>query len=122
MACRSGSARRGRGHGRPAGPEKAKGIGAGAALVKASVTGHPTPTTYTFKGTGTDFFAHGTVKSTFTGTITLKPDGSAALAATGKYKGGTDAYKGATGKFTTTATGAPNSTVATFSTKGTLKY
>jgi hypothetical protein len=105
-----------------AGPSKAKGIGTGVELGKTTVTAHPTPTTYNLKGTGTDFYPNGSFKSTFTATITVNQDGSATFSVTGKYKGGTGKFKGASGKFTSTGKAAPNTTVATFQTKGTLKY
>jgi hypothetical protein len=105
-----------------AGPVKTKGIGSGVDLTKNTVTARPTPNVLKTKGTATDFYARGSVKSVFTATFTVNADGSVTFAATGRYTGGTGAYRGASGKFTATGFSAANTTVASFQLKGTLKY
>jgi hypothetical protein len=76
--------------------------GNGAQVQTLTITGHPTATTYTFKGTSTDFYSHGTLKSRFTGTATVHANGSASLTGSGHYTGGTDRFRRASGKFTVT--------------------
>ena len=72
----------------------------GAVLQRFRITGHPTATTYTLKGTDTAFSAHGSVNSAFSVTVSVQSDGSAKLTGSGSYTGGTGRYAKATGKFT----------------------
>jgi hypothetical protein len=101
-------------------------LGRGAALQKVTITGHPTPTTFTIKGTATDFEARGTIKISLKGTATVHPNGSVTSTGSGRYKGGTGRYKRAKGKFTFTGTIPPavpgKPQVATGKTTGTISY
>jgi hypothetical protein len=82
-------------------------LGSGAVIQKLVITGHPTVTTYTFKVTGTVFYAHGTTRASASGTATAQTNGSAAVSGHGHYTGGTGLYRGARGKFTFTGTIPP---------------
>ena len=83
----------------------------GASVQRNVITGHPTATTYTFRGTGTAYFALGTVRSTVTGTALLQPDGSALLRGSGNYTGGSGRYRGARGTLSFTGRIPPAPTV-----------
>jgi hypothetical protein len=74
-------------------------VGRGAIIQKITITGHPTATTYTFKGTNTSFLAHGTIRSSFTGVATAQANGGLTVTGHGHYTGGTNAYLGARGKY-----------------------
>jgi hypothetical protein len=101
-------------------------LGGGAIVQHITITGHPHPTTYTFKGTNTSFFAHGTIKSSFSGVATAQLNGSFTVAGHGHYTGGTNAFLGARGKYSFTGSappaipGRPAPLVAHI--KGTLRY
>jgi hypothetical protein len=82
-------------------------IGDGAIVEKFQITGHPTSTTYTFKGTTIAFYSLGTFKSALTGTATAEGNGSVSLAGHGHWTGGTAAYRGAHGKYSFTGTIPP---------------
>ena len=79
-------------------------LGRGAIVDKIKITGHPTPRTFTFKGTSTGFYSHGTSRSRITGLATVKPDGSVALAGRGDYTDGTGADRGVGGRYSFTGT------------------
>ena len=101
-------------------------LGRGAVSQVVRITGHPAATTYTFKSTSTAFYAHGTITSVITGTATLQANGSAKLAGLGRYKGGTDAFRGARGSFRIAGTIPPASpnkpTPAVIHASGTISY
>jgi hypothetical protein len=82
-------------------------LGRGAIIQKTVITGHPTLTTYTFKGTSTGFFAHGTTRSAFTGTATAQANGDLTVSGHGHYTGGTGRYVGARGKWSFSGTAPP---------------
>jgi hypothetical protein len=69
-------------------------LGSGRIVQKIQITGHPTPTTYTFQGTDTTSCARGTVRSSFSGTG-AELEGSLIMTGQGRYTGGTRAYRGA---------------------------
>jgi len=97
-------------------------FGNGALIERVTITGHPTPTTFTFKGTEVGFVANGTFKDTFTGTATVRPDGTQALTTTGRITGGTGAYRGATGSFTFSGSTTSGSSVVSGRSVGTISY
>lgn len=82
-------------------------FGDGAIVEKYHITGHPTPSTFSFRGTTTAFYALGTLRSTSTGTATLMTNGSVRLEGHAHYTGGTGAYRGARGRYSFTATVPP---------------
>lgn len=82
-------------------------LGRGAIIQTITITGHPTATTYTFKGTNTSFFAHGTIRSSFTGIATAQANGSLTVTGHGHYTGGTNAYLDARGKYAFTGAAPP---------------
>jgi hypothetical protein len=84
------------------------------------VNKYPTPGKFTARGTV--FGPRGSVKTKFSGTGTVNPDGSTSFGGSGKVTGGTGIYKGATGKFTFTGTEPKGSSVATQHIKGNIKY
>lgn len=67
------------------------------------------------------FFAKGTLKAKGNVTVAVQPDGSATVVGSGNVTGGTGAYKGAKGKFTTTGTIDKNGIIHATIT-GTAKY
>lgn len=79
-------------------------FGEGAIVEKDRITGHPTPTTFTFNGTTTAFYSHGTFRSVRTGIATVEPNGSVGLTGDGHYVGGTGPYRGAHGRYSFTGT------------------
>ena len=82
-------------------------FGDGAIVEKNHITGSPTPTTVTFKGTATAFYSLGTFRSALTGTATLQANGSVSLKGHAHYTGGTGAYRGAHGQYSFTGTIPP---------------
>lgn len=64
----------------------------------------------------------GTIVTTSTGAGQLNPDGSVSFSGTGKVVGGTGRYRGATGSFTFSGSQPKDSSVATFTIKGSYKY
>lgn len=79
-------------------------LGRGAIVDRIRITGHPTPTTFTFTGTSTGFYSRGTSRSRITGSATVQPDGEARLAGHGHYTGGTNAYRRVRGSYSFTGT------------------
>jgi hypothetical protein len=77
----------------------------------------------TFTTKSTDYTTTGLQFNTSKGTAILHADGSASLTGSGRYTGGTGAFKGLTGTFTFTGT-LPKLTgsVLTLHIKGTLSY
>jgi hypothetical protein len=96
--------------------------GNGALVDRVRITGSPTPTTFTFRGTEVDFVPLGTLKNSFTGTATVQPDGSQKVVTNGRFTGGTGAYRGATGTFKFTGSTAPGSSVLNGRSAGTVSY
>ena len=82
-------------------------FGDGAIVEKVQITGSPTPTTYTFKGTATAFYSLGTFRSALMGTATAQANGSVTLAGHAHYTGGTGSYRGAHGTYSFTGTIPP---------------
>ena len=79
-------------------------LGRGAIVDQITITGHPKLTAFTFKGSSTGFYPHGTARSSITGSATVRRDGSVALAGHGHYTGGTDSYRRARGSYSFTGT------------------
>jgi hypothetical protein len=79
-------------------------LGHGAIVDRITITGHPKLTIFTFKGTSTGFYSHGTSRSRITGLATVRRDGSVALVGHGHYTGGTDAYRRVRGSYSFTGT------------------
>ena len=105
-----------------AGTWKTPQYGNGAVVDRVTITGHPTPETFTFKGTEVGFVLLGTFKDSFTGTATIQPDGSQKLVSQGKFIGGTGAYRGAKGSFKFSGSTAPGGTVVTGKSAGSIAY
>jgi hypothetical protein len=104
------------------GSAKIKPFGASAVIDRVTVTGQPEPNVFAFKGTERDFLPLGTVRNTFTGTATLKADGSQELAGSGRFTGGTGRYRGASGRYRFSGTIPPGSSVLTLHGRGTISY
>jgi hypothetical protein len=97
-------------------------LGDGAFVDHVTITGQPAPDVISFRGSEVDYFAEGTVRNTFTGTVTVQPDGSQKVAATGILTGGTARYRGATGRFAFTGATASGSSVITGHGRGSISY
>ena len=78
-------------------------LGRGTIVLTVTITGHPTPAVFTFRGTSAAFYPHGTTRGAFTGSGTLHPAGRFALAGHGHYTGGT-LYRRAQRKYSFTGT------------------
>jgi hypothetical protein len=96
--------------------------GNGTLVDHVTITGQPTPTTFSFKGTEVDFVALGSFKDTFTGTATVQSDGSETLATQGRFTGGTGPYRGASGSFKFSGSTSPGSGVVNGHSAGTIIY
>jgi hypothetical protein len=96
--------------------------GDGALVDRVTVTGHPAPNAFYFKGSEVAFFAKGTVRDTFMGTVTVQSDGSQQITATGRITGGTGRYVGAAGDYMMKATVPAGSTVLTGGSAGRFTY
>lgn len=105
-----------------AGTIQAKPFGAGALVDHVKITGHPEPNVFTFKGVETVFYAHGTMRDTYTGTSTVNDDGSLDLVTTGTYTGGTGRYKGTTGHYKSNARAESGSTIVHGTSSGRVIY
>jgi hypothetical protein len=96
--------------------------GKGALVDHVTITGNPTPSTISFKGTEVDFVAGGSFKASFTGTSAVQSDGSQKISTKGRFTGGTGLYKGAKGSFKFTGTTDPGGSVVTGRSAGTISY
>jgi hypothetical protein len=96
--------------------------GDGAVVDHVTITGHPTPTTFTFRGTEVGFVARGTFSDTFTGTATVQPNATEKVTIAGRITGGSGAYRGATGSFKFKGATAAGSTVVFGHSAGTVSY
>lgn len=65
------------------------GLGRGSIIETVTITGHPNPALFMFRGTSTAFYPHGTTRGAFTGTATLHPGGRLTIVGHGHYTGGT---------------------------------
>ena len=90
-----------------AGAMRLTGFGQGAVVDRVKITGQPKPNVFSFSGTEVDYFAAGSWRSSFTGTATVQPDGSQAVALNGRFRGGTGTYSGAKGTYHFTGTTPP---------------
>jgi len=97
-------------------------FGPGAVIDHVRMTGHPTATTFTFRGTEVGFVPRGTFRDVFTGTATIQSDGTQTVMTHGRFVGGTGAYRGATGVFEFSGSAAPGSTSVTGHSIGTIWY
>jgi hypothetical protein len=97
-------------------------FGAGAVVDHLKITGHPSPNVFTFAGTEVDYLAAGSWVSKFTGTDTVQPDGTQQVEITGRFTGGTGAYRGAKGNYKFTGTAPPGSSVVTGHSTGSITY
>jgi hypothetical protein len=97
-------------------------FGNGALVDHVTITGNPTPTTFTFKGKEVGFLSQGTFSDSFTGTSTVRPDGIQTVSTKGRITGGTGAYRGATGGFKFNGSTVPGSSVLGGHSSGTVSY
>lgn len=97
-------------------------FGAGAVVDHLKITGHPAPNVFTFAGTEVDYFATGSWTSKYTGTDTVQPDGTQQIAISGRFIGGTGAYRGAKGNYKFTGIAPSGSTTVTGHSTGSITY
>jgi hypothetical protein len=97
-------------------------FGKGALVDHVTITGNPAPSVIAFGGTEFGFVSDGSLKSKFTGTSTVHPDGSQTISVTGRYVGGTGPYKHATGSFKFNGSTEPGGSVITGRSTGTISY
>jgi hypothetical protein len=92
--------------------------------VSGAVRGVNTYSGATFTGTLTVFSKTGTLSAKITGSgkAATLPNTGVDFSGTGTYTGGTNAYKGAKGKFTFSGNEPAGANVATFTTTGKAKY
>jgi hypothetical protein len=96
-------------------------FGQGAVVDHITITGQ-SGSTISFKGTEVCFVAKGTFRDTFTGTDTVASDGSQKVVTSGRFIGGTGAYKGAKGKFKYSGAAPSGSNVVHGRSSGTIVY
>lgn len=96
--------------------------GEGATISHVTITGHPDPNTFEFKGIERLYVAKGTFKDTFTGKSVVQPDGSQKLTITGKFVSGTGAYRGAKGSYKFSGATDPGGNVVTGHSAGAVSY
>jgi hypothetical protein len=97
-------------------------MGNGALIDHIRITGHPSATVFAFRGTEVDYLARGTVRSTFSGTSTVRPDGSQVSRAAGKFSGGTGIYRGASGRYAYEGLVPAGSAILSGTSSGTVVY
>jgi hypothetical protein len=73
-------------------------------------------------GTFTSYNSHGSLRGTFTQTVSPQPDNSVKYAGTARVLGGAGAYRGATGNVTLTGNSPANSTVIFDTITGSVRY
>jgi hypothetical protein len=98
------------------------GLVDGTLVDRTTVTGHPTPQTFTFSGTEVGVWARGTLRSTFTGSATRGSDGRLTIVRHGNFAGGTGAYGAATGHYTLRASARAGSPVMRGRLTTTVRY
>ena len=89
---------------------------------RTTVTGQPRPRTVLVSGTEVGTSARGTLRSTFTGSVTRGPDGRLTIVRHGHFAGGTGAYGAATGPYTLRATAQAGATVSHGQLTSTVRY
>lgn len=72
-------------------------INRGTEVNRVTITGHPSPNTYRFNGTGVDYYDTGAVLSSWHGTYKIRRDGRIDESTRGRITGGTGTYEGITG-------------------------
>lgn len=82
-------------------PFRVSGVHKGVSVV----TGRPSESSFTAKGTGRTYFCNGTIAMTNTVTVNLGSDGIVTFEGTGRLTGGTGALRGARGTFKLTGSG-----------------
>jgi hypothetical protein len=105
-----------------AGAMRLTGFGEGALVDRLKITGQPNPNVFGFAGTEVDYLAAGLWRSTYTGTDTIKPDGSQEVTVNGRFTGGTGTYRGAKGTYHFSGTVPSGSTVLTGHSTGSITY
>jgi len=96
------------------------GGGSGMQVNRYTPIGHPTSSTFTYKGTTVAYFDTGTVRSTWTAKVTLPGNGTFVESARGRVTGGTGTFRGITGTLTFTGTNRLSGNIATFHARGTV--
>jgi len=99
-----------------------KPFGPGVLTDTVTIMGQPSPNTLTLGGSEVARFNDGTVRSTYTGTVTIHEDGSQTIVANGRITRGSGRYSGASGSYTFTGTTAPGSNVITGSSTGSIVF
>ena len=98
-------------------------FGTGAVVDHLTITGRPWggPVT-TFEGTEVIVFDDGTQRNKFTGYDVPQDDGSHRIVVNGRYAGGTERYRGATGRYKFEGTIPSGSTVLTGRSTGRVRF
>jgi hypothetical protein len=94
----------------------------GAKRLRATITATPSPTSWRFHATETNYLAKGSFRVRLTGTTALAPDGSQTFEGVGAVTGGTGRFEGARGKVSFRGTAPQPGGVITGTGKGTLRY
>lgn len=104
-----------------AGSDKVQ-VGRGMQRFYNEITGHPTPTTWTFESHGTGFFPGATIKKRQHGTATLEADGSVTYVGEGQITGGTGERRGTKAHYTFKGSSPTPTTPAVFEIQGAGVY
>jgi hypothetical protein len=97
-------------------------LGDGALIDSVTITGHPQPNVFTFKGTEVGYLADGTLRDAFTGYSMVIGDGSQQVVVNGHIVGGTGRYRGATGIYSFGGVTAAGSTLLVGHSAGTIAF
>ena len=98
-------------------------FGTGAVIDRLTVTGQPFGLNlFTFEGTEVVVLEDGTQRNTFSGYDVIQEDGSHKVTVEGRYTGGTDRYRGATGRYEFKGTIPSGSTVLTGRSTGRVNF
>lgn len=106
-----------------AGSLESKPFGSGALIDHVTITSQPFERNLlTFAGTEVAFFGQGTVRSVLDGYSVIEDDGSQRVVADGRITGGTQRFRGATGRYEFKGTIPPGSTELTGGSTGRIRY
>jgi hypothetical protein len=105
-----------------AGRLKTNGFGNGAMWSTITITGQPAPNVISFRGTELDYLSAGYGRTKFTGTSTVRADGSQEVSISGRIVGGSGRYRGATGRYTFNGTVPAGSNVMSGHSSGSILY
>jgi hypothetical protein len=97
-------------------------FGSGAVIDHITMGRSMAPGVLSFVGTERDLLPKGALYALFSGTATIRPDGSVAISARGAFQGGTGLFRGAAGTFTYTGVTPAGSSITSGRSTGAITY